>query len=395
MKRNDYATLLSRLKEPRHWIQVLVGPRQVGKTTLATQVMDDLEIPSHYASADETGLHHTSWLEQQWESARFLIQPPHDKAVLVLDEIQKIKEWSTTVKRLWDEDTRQKRELKVLLLGSAPLLIQRGLTESLAGRFETLPIRHWSWPEMKLAFNWSFEEYAYYGGYPGAASLIGDETRWKRYIIDSLIEPTISKDILSMTLVQKPALLRQLFHLGCTYSGQMLSYQKMTGQLQDAGNTTTLAHYLELLSAAGLLSGIYKYAGQAVRQRGSSPKFQVQNTALLSALSTYSFQEARQDPEFWGRLLESTVGAYLINQIRGTSIQLFYWRAGNQEVDFVLQWGSKLVAIEVKSGRTPSSLPGIESFQRQFNPDKILLIGAQGILPERFLSTPIEHWFSA
>lgn len=391
--RADYSIIYKRLNEPRHFIQALLGPRQVGKTTLAFQIIDSLKLPCHYATADEVGIHHESWLIQQWEIGRLQIQHPHKSAVLILDEIQKIKEWSTIVKRLWDEDTREKRSLKVLLLGSTPLLIQKGLSESLAGRFEVTPIRHWTFSEMHEAFKWDFDQYIYFGGYPGSAPLINDENRWKQYIVDSLIETTISKDVLSLAPIHKPALLKQLFHLGCIYSGQILSYQKMTGQLQDAGNTTTLAHYIELLTQAGLLNGLTKYAGQIVRQRASSPKFQVQNTALLSALTSHSFKEAKLDRNFWGHLLESAIGAYLINQIIGKNIQLFYWREGHEEVDFVLQSQKKLIAIEVKSGKTKETLPGIEAFRKQFKPYRILLVGGQGITPQQFLTTPIEKWF--
>ncbi len=392
IKRNAYNQVASRLKEPRRFIQVLIGPRQVGKTTLAQQVLETLKLPSHYASADEPYLQ-TSWIEQQWEVARLQIETSKQAAILVLDEIQKIQEWSTIVKKLWDEDTRHKRNLKVILLGSAPILIQKGMSESLAGRFEIIPIRHWTFQEMHEAFNWDLNQYIYFGGYPGAAGLIEDESRWKKYITDSLIETTISKDVLTLSPVQKPALLRQLFYLGCVYSGQILSYQKMTGQLQDAGNTTTLAHYLELLSAAGLLSGLSKYAGQLVRQRGSSPKFQVQNTALFSATTKYLYQEARRDPEFWGRLVESSVGAYLVNQIAGKNIQLYYWREGNEEVDFILQSGKKFIAIEVKSQKIKGSLSGIETFKKQFKPYRLLLVGGQGIQLEQFLKTAVERWF--
>jgi len=393
LKRSVYHIALNRLKEPRRFIQALIGPRQVGKTTIARQIIETLDLPSHYASADEPNIHQATWIEQQWEAARSQIQPPHSSVILVLDEIQKIQEWSTIVKRLWDEDTRTKRNVKVILLGSAPLLIQKGLSESLAGRFETIPVRHWTFEEMHEAFKWDLNQYIYFGGYPGAASLIDDEIRWKRYLVDSLIETTISKDILTLSPIQKPALLRQLFYLGCIYSGQILSYQKMTGQLQDAGNTTTLAHYLELLSAAGLLNGLSKYAGHVVRQRGSSPKFQVQNTALLSATSKHSFAEAKNDPEFWGRLLESAIGAYLVNESVGKDIQLYYWREGQAEVDFILQSGKKLIAIEVKSQKTKETLPGMEKFKNQFKPQRILLVGGQGIKPEHFLTTPVEKWF--
>lgn len=313
-------------------------------------------------------------------------------ALLVLDEIQKVAGWSETVKRLWDADTVKKVPLKVVLLGSAPLLIQRGLTESLAGRFEIIPVVHWSYAGMREAFGWDIDRYIYFGGYPGAVDLISDRQRWSRYIIDSLIETTISRDIMLMTRVDKPALLRRLFHLGCNYSGQILSYQKMIGQLQDAGNTTTLAHYLELLSGAGMLTGLQKLSVQRIKQRASSPKLQVLNTALLSAQSNLSFEDARRDREFWGRLVESAVGAYLINSTTGINLEVFYWRERGREVDFILKSNKTIVAIEVKSGNSKASLQGMEEFGKIFKPKRKLLIGGDGISLEKFLSQPVEIW---
>lgn len=392
-KRAIFQTILKRLKEPRRYIQVLSGPRQVGKTTLSLQVAEALDLPHHYAVADEPTVHDRLWIQQQWEIGRRRAKETKAKgALLVLDELQKIRDWSEVVKRLWDEDTRNKLPLKVIFLGSAPLLIQHGLTESLAGRFEIVPVTHWSLNEMQEAFGFTEKQYIYFGGYPGAANLITDETRWRRYIIDSLIETTVSRDILLMTPVNKPALLKRLFHLGCDYSGQILSYQKMIGQLQDVGNTTTLAHYLELLSGAGMLTGLSKYSGQRVRQRGSSPKFQVLNTALMSSQSSFSFEEAQQNPNFWGRLLESAIGACLINNAIGTDIEIFYWREGHQEVDFVLKSGKKLTAIEIKSGYRKETLSGMEIFYNNFKPQHTFLIGNHGISIEEFLKTPIQQW---
>ena len=389
-----YKTLLSRLNESRKFLQVLAGPRQTGKTTLIRQVMESLAIAAHYASADEPTLQGRAWIEQQWEMGRLLAREEESKAgaLIVLDEIQKVAGWSETVKRLWDADTVKKVPLKVVLLGSAPLLIQRGLTESLAGRFEIIPVVHWSYAEMREAFGWDTDQYIYFGGYPGAVDLIADRQRWSRYIIDSLIETTISRDILLMTRVDKPALLRRLFHLGCNYSSQILSYQKMIGQLQDAGNTTTLAHYLELLSGAGMLTGLHKLAVQRIRQRASSPKLQVLNTALLSAQSSQSFSEARRDREFWGRLTESAVGAHLVNAATGTNIEVFYWRERGKEVDFVLRRDKAIVAIEVKSGKSKGSLPGMDEFGRIFKPKRKLLVGGDGISLEKFFSCSVESW---
>lgn len=385
--------LMERMSESRRFMQVLYGPRQTGKTTLAHQVMGDLEIPSHYASADEPTLKDRTWIEQQWEIARLKVESAKN-ALFVMDEAQKIDGWSETVKRLWDEDTAKGLPLHVMLLGSSPLLVQRGLTESLAGRFEVIPVTHWSFAEMREAFDWGLDEYIFFGGYPGGADLINDQKRWSNYIKDSLIETTISRDILLMTRVDKPALLRRLFELGCSYSGQILSYQKMLGQLQDAGNTTTLAHYLNLLEGAGLLAGLSKYAGQRVRQRASSPKLLVLNTALMTAQSQLSLGEAKQDTDFWGRLVESAIGAALINGLRGENIELFYWSSRNREVDFVLSRRKSVVALEVKSGRRKVTLPGIEAFSKEFPVTKKLLVGAQGIPVEDFLLTPPPKWLS-
>lgn len=392
-KRQIHRVLMERIIEARSLMQVLYGPRQTGKTTLAHQVTADLDIPSHYASADEPTLKDRTWIEQQWEIARLKVGS-EKKVLFVLDEAQKIDGWSETVKRLWDEDTAMGHNLQVMLLGSSPLLVQRGLTESLAGRFEVIPVPHWSFPEMREAFDWGLDEYIFFGGYPGGAHLIKDQKRWSNYIKESLIETTISRDILLMTRVDKPALLRRLFYLGCSYSGQVLSYQKMLGQLQDAGNTTTLAHYLNLLEGAGLLAGLPKYAGQRVRQRASSPKLLVLNTALMTAQSQFNLEQAKQNSDFWGRLVESAIGAALMNGLRGENIELFYWSGRNREVDFVLAGGASLAILEVKSGRRKVTLPGIEAFSNEFPVTRKLLVGAQGIPVEDFLLTPPPEWLS-
>jgi NADH:ubiquinone oxidoreductase subunit K len=240
--------LARRLSEPRRHIQVVAGPRQVGKSTLVHQVVERGELPWRWASADEPTLRGPSWLAQQWDAARLAARDAAARggAVLVLDEVHKLDGWSEAVKRLWDEDTRQRTPLKVVLLGSSPLLVARGLTESLAGRFEMLHLRHWSYAEMKSAFDWPLASYVFHGGYPGAAPLVNEPVRWARYVMDSLVETSISRDVLLLTRIDKPALMRRLFELACSYSGQVLSYTKMLGPLQDAGNTTTLAHYLVL-----------------------------------------------------------------------------------------------------------------------------------------------------
>lgn len=394
-KRPIFDQLVERLQEPRKFIQVLLGPRQVGKTTLAIQVAEAIKKPSHYISADLATLQDVAWIQQQWEVARSKVEPTKG-ALLIIDEVQKIPHWSDTIKALWDQDTRNRVDLYVMILGSSPWLMQKGLSESLTGRFENIPITHWSFGEMRDHFGWTLDQYLYFGGYPGAATLAdeNDPSRWGLYINESLIETTISRDIFLMTQVNKPALLRRLFQLGCNYSGQILSYSKMLGELQDAGNTTTLAHYLDLLSGAGLLAGIQKFAKQRVRQKGSSPKFSVFNTALMSAQSGKTFRQAREDRDFWGRLTESSVGAYLLNSIRGTQIEVFYWREGDKEVDFVLRHGDTITAIEVKSGHDSFKRTGVDLFISQFKPDRILLVGEQGIPIEKFLLSPISNFIS-
>ena len=393
-RRPQAAVLTARLNEPRRFIQVVAGPRQVGKSTLVQQAAGQLAVPVRYASADEPTLRGGDWIAQQWEAARLSIASPAG-AVLVLDEIQKIPAWSETVKRLWDEDSRLKRPLKVVLLGSAPLLIAQGLTESLAGRFETIALSHWSLEEMRAAFGWSLDEFVFYGGFPGAAPLIAEPVRWSRYIRDSLIETALARDVLLLTRVDKPALLRRLFELACRYSGQVLSYTKMLGQLQDAGNSTTLAHYLELLAGAGMVCGLPKYAGDVARSRGSSPKLQVLNTALMTALSGYSLADARADREFWGRLVESAVGAHLGNAALRGECALHYWRERNREVDFIVKAGRGLTAIEVKSGRAPQAHAGTAAFAQAFRPRRCLLVGGDGIALEDFLARPVAHWVGA
>lgn len=389
-RRPGYKLLQQRLSEKRHFIQVINGPRQVGKTTLIQQVLQELPIPHHYTTAEDRGLHNVAWLETQWEIARS--KCAGTEALLVLDEIQKIPDWSTTIKKLWDEDTRLKTPLKVVLLGSSPLLVQKGLEESMTGRFEIIPLTHWTFAEMQEAFNFNLSQFIYFGGYPGAAALISDEARWSRYIIDSIVETTISRDILLLNPIYKPALLRQLFHTGCQYSSQILSLQKILGQLHDAGNTTTLSHYLHLLFGAGMLTGLQKYAKGIVRQRASSPKFQILNTALFSALSDTDYQSAQLNREFWGRLVESALGAYLINYSLGTKWKVFYWREKNLEVDFVLQYGKDIVAIEVKSGINKTTVPGLEKFRQLYKNAKLLLVGSNGIDIGDFLTTPLEKW---
>lgn len=392
-ERTMLKTLLERLAEPRRFIQVLAGPRQVGKTTLARQAMAAIGDTAIYASGDEPLLKGPTWIEQQFEIARVRAASTKTGVVLILDEIQKIPDWSAVVKRLWDEDSMAGTQIRLVILGSSPLLVKQGLTESLAGRFELIPVTHWGWPEMHEAFGWDLETWITFGGYPGAAALVDSPDRWAAYIRDSLIETSVSRDILQMTRVDKPDLLRRLFDLGCAYSGQVLSYQKMVGQLQDAGNTTTLSHYLTLLEQAGLLCGLNKYAGEKVRQRASSPKLLALNNALVTTARGIRPKEVREDHETWGRLVESAAGAHLSNG-RGSAVgaALQYWASGDREVDYVLVGAGKTVAFEIKSTRRRASLPGIEAFEKEFGHVHKVLVGGQGLPLEDFFRMDPGDW---
>jgi predicted AAA+ superfamily ATPase len=384
--------ILNRANEERRFIQVVAGPRQVGKTTAVLQVLKQIECSSHYATADLPAPPHEGWISQQWELARSQLQSS-PKVILVLDEVQKVSHWSETVKRLWDEDTRLGNNIHVLILGSSALLIHKGLSESLAGRFEVIRCSHWSFTECRDCFQWTLEKYIYFGGYPSAAQLAEDETRWADYVKDSLIETFISKDILLLNRVEKPALLRQLFVLACEYGGQILSYQKMLGQLADAGNTTTLAHYQSLFESAFVLQGLPKWSTGRIRVRKSSPKWLPLNTALMTALSNKSFVEWHSAPELWGRLVEVAVGAYIANQASEQQLGVYYWRKGNYEVDFVIQKGKQLLAVEVKSGQRKDHLDGLKLFLKENKNVKPLVVGLGGVDLKSFMETSVLHWF--
>ena len=350
MERIRYTEMLrSRLREKRRFIQVLTGPRQVGKSTIIADVLSTLEIPYVSESADDITVSGDAWLKGIWDRASALAKQ-HGEALVVVDEIQKIANWSEAVKKLWDEDKKTGANVKVILSGSSRLLLMKGLSESLQGRFELIPVPHWSYGEMKEVFGFSLDEFIYFGSYPGPADLIGDEKRWKAYIRDSIMEPSLTKDILMLTPIQKPALLRQLMELGSYYSGQILPFEHMLGQLSDAGNTTTLAYYLDLLKQSGLLAGLQKYSGSEVRKRASSPKLQVFNNALMSSRHPMDFTRAKEDDTFWGRLVESAVGTHLLNSVAGEDVSLGYWREKQDEVDFVLYNEYSATAFEVKSG---------------------------------------------
>ena len=391
-ERPQIKELLARLTQPPRFLQILAGPRQVGKTTLIRQVQEKLGADRMlYAAADLPAPPNSDWIIQQWQRAQVLASQ-HKGAgafVLALDEIQKIPGWSQTIKGLWDS---RPENLHLVLLGSAQFLVQQGLTESLAGRFEVIRLPHWSFSEMQAAFHLSWENYVLFGGYPGPAELIQDPQRWLRYMQDAIIEPTIAKDVLSLSRIDKPALMRRLMQLGCVYSGQVLSYQKMIGQLQDVGNTTTLAHYLQLLSFAWMLTGLNKYAADNARSRASSPKFQVFDSALQTSLLGEFPSALRSNSELWGRLVESSVGAHLLNSV-SPGVSVGYWRERNREVDFVLSTPNACMAIEVKSGRQTRGLPGLDAFKKQFPNSRGLVVGTGGVPVHEFFATPAQVWF--
>lgn len=395
--RKYYETLKERILEPRKFMQVLAGPRQVGKSTLVGQVLESIDIPYTSEVADAIAPVDSDWIHRVWESARAtMMLRGEQERLLVIDEIQKINNWSEVVKKEWDEDTRKRVNLKVVLLGSSRLLLRKGLTESLAGRFELIRIGHWTLQEMQAAFGVTLDQYIYFGGYPGPADMIGDEKRWRKYIKDSLVSPAIEKDVIMTSNIYKPALMKQLFELGCSYSSEILSLTKLIGQLQDAGNVTTLASYLEILNQCSLLTSLQKYSNDEARKRASVPKYQVYNNALLTAYKGRSFVADRTDTKVWGRWVESAVGAHLLNISEGADCQIYYWREPsrgidnkNKEVDFIIVSNGESVAIEVKSGRRGMN-SGLPAFVDAFHPKKSFVVGTNGVPLEVFLNCDID-----
>jgi predicted AAA+ superfamily ATPase len=392
-ERRIVPTLRRRLAdEPRRFIQIVLGARQVGKTTCVTQALQGLGLPVVSATADTPGLQSAQWLSERWLEARSLHAESNLPVVIFLDEIQKVTDWAAWVKRFWDEDTLAGRDIRAVMTGSAPLLMQQGLSESLTGRFEVVRATHWTWPECRDAFGWGLDQFIYFGGYPGSAPLIDEPARWRDYISGSIIETTVSRDILLMTRIDKPALLRRVFSLACEYAGQNLTYEKMLGQLQDAGNTTTVAHYLDLLDGCGLVTGLQKYSPEAVRRRRSSPKFVVHNTALMTAADQRDFERSRADSAWWGRLVEAAVGAHLTAIAASDPLaRLTYWRdrmAGiDYEVDYVLVTPGGVAGIEVKTGANAGSLAGLAAFSRTHPGAETLVVGSGGMRLEEFFES--------
>lgn len=392
-KRSEYQIIKSRLNEQRKFIQVVMGPRQIGKSTVVKQVLKDIEIPYMFYSADNVPATNRVWVSDCWASVRNLKKSKgYDEIILVIDEIQKINNWSEVIKKEWDIDTFNDCNIKVLLLGSSRVLLEKGLSESLAGRFEEIRMSHWSYTEMRDAFGFTLEQYLYYGAYPGAVTLINDYERFQQYIQASIIDSTINKDILMDTPVTKPALLRQTFELASAYSGQILSLNKMLGSLQDAGNTSTLASYLNLLNDSGLICGIQKFSIDMARRKASIPKLQVYNNALKTIYTQTTPESALIDPKLWGMIFESGIGAYIVNQAFKYRYEVYYWRERNDEVDFVIRKKNSIIAIEVKSN-SERNTAGLDKFRELFNPKEAFIVGDGGISATEFLSMDINSLF--
>ena len=368
-------------------LHIITGPRQVGKTTAALQIQAKWNGPVINASADLPLPPEPEWIRSHWELAEYEARRAGSEGpgvLLILDEIQKVRGWSEVVKALWDKACREESRIQVIILGSSSLLIQKGLSESLAGRFFLYRCTHWTFPEMERAFSWDMDRWIFFGGYPGAAALADQEDVWARYVTDSLVETVLAKDVLQLQSVAKPALLRHLFMLSAVHPAQILSYNKMLGQLQDAGNTTTLAHYLKLLETAFLISGIELFKGGVQKRRGSSPKLIIWNNGLINALAGGSLRASRNNYSWWGRLVENAVGAHLLNHLAGVPYSVYYWRHKGVEVDYVVKTPRQTWGIEVKSGN-PKNSKGISGFLKMYPKARTMIVGSE--------SMPLEEFF--
>lgn len=352
--RNFSRELLLRLRKSLNFIQVVIGPRQVGKTTGLERIVSSWKGPKLMVTADTLPPPTASWLEMQWQHARSL----GEDTLFVVDEIQKVSSWSEVVKKHFDKD-RKLKKMKVVLLGSASLSLQKGLSESLAGRYELIRAPHWTFQECKKAFHWKIDQFLQFGGYPAAEEITHDIKRWQSFIKEAIIEPVLSRDIQGLVTIHKPALFRQMFELAMHYPAQEISLQKLLGQLQDSGNVTTIKHYLELFEGAFLLRTLQKYSGHYLVTKDSSPKIVPMTSALIHAFTDP--RKVVNDSEWRGRVFEAVIGAHL-NQTQG---KLFYWRDGKDEVDYVIEVDDHLFAIEVKSGRKRMGR-GLESFFKRF-----------------------------
>lgn len=345
--------LKDNLNQKNPLIQVVMGPRQVGKTTSIQMYLSKLKPTKyHYVSADGDIFKASSWVFEQWTLAK----QQHPQGLLVIDEIQKIENWSEIIKKLWDEQKQDAQKLQVILLSSSSLQIQKGLSESLAGRYQAHYVYHWSFFESHKAYNLNFQDYLIYGGYPASYPFIKNKIQWLNYVKHSIVEPVIGKDILSSHKVKSPALFKQCFDLICSYPAQEISYTKLLGQLQKKGNIEIVKYYMELFEKAFLIKQLFKYSAKETLVRSSSPKILPLCPALFSIT-----QDAVLDTQEQGRVLELIVGMAL-NRLPG---KLFYWREKNDEVDYIYKFGKKVHAIEVKSQPQKQS-KGLMKFKDKF-----------------------------
>lgn len=376
-------------------MQIVMGPRQVGKSTLVGQFTEATSVPFDFFAADGVNRFDSSWIPNKWQQVRMRMDIHSEQEhILIIDEVQKIRGWSEQVKKEWDEDSRSHRNLKVILLGSSRLLLQKGLEESLEGRFETIKMGYWDWQEMHEAFGFSMDEYVYFGGFPGLAPDIQDEDRWRNLMEDSIISPILTRDILEIEEIRNPALLRQVFELACIESAKELSLTKMQGTM-NSGTVPTIKNYLDILNKSMIVQPLQNYSSSIVKEKQSVPKMQVFNNAFRNRFGTFSFDEARVDPAEWGRQVESAVGAHLANRAMTDDYELFYWRnERRQECDYVLRKGQALVAIEVKSGSVDKTV-GFEKFKEQFA-DKVtaaFIVGPQALPLEDFFIMDLKSLF--
>ena len=406
-ERKEKDTILDRLKEEPHHMMMYWGPRQSGKTTLIKQVLAAYPGESLYINVDEFNEEiegkqfpqiekvrpegrRAAWMLYCWDHMRRRARKSQKTVVFVIDEVQKIDDWSRRVKGMWDRDRMDSNAIHIILLGSSPHLLQKGLSESLHGRYYQIKSYHWCYAEMSQAFGFSLDEFIYYGGYPGAAKLIHKNKEWRQYVRTSIINNNIHGDVLGLLDIEHPKILKKLYEIGSKYSAQIFEFQKISAATQ-GGRQPLLEEYLDILERVYMLTGLFSWAN-SMHRRSGSPKFQVLNNALMSCTHGYTLEEAKADQEYWGRLVESAVGAHILNSYDDPSAQLYYWRQNGHEVDFVVERGPKLVAIEVKSGRKVKAHEGMHEFQRRFQPTKTLVVGTGGIPLEEFFSISAEKW---
>ena len=363
--RSDIAKIIKlRMDETSPLLQIIQGPRQVGKTTALQQYYDSnhKRTPIHFVSGDV--ISSALWIQEQWQIAR------DAEKILIIDEIQKIPNWSEMIKKLWDEDKRKRLKPKCILTGSSSLSLQKGLSESLTGRFESISANHWSYQQSNQLHIMDLDEYLIYGGYPKSYSFMKDKKRWVDYITHSIVETVIGKDILMQAYVKSPALFRQAFYLLTSFPAQVISYNKLLGQLQDKGNIDLIKSYIELYESAYLIKTIQKFSGSEIRKKTSSPKIII----MAPALASFHRIESLTDDER-GRIFESAVGAEFIK----AQFKPYYWADGDYEVDFVLEYKKNLIAIEVKSGKKKRS-SSLEVFKKKYPTVKIIYINKDNFI---------------